>query len=244
MFRPTQQCANQLPAATNRAAKQAKMLAATHFDNLLVLLFFAAAIVFQILTKAASKGRRRPPETRGRSTPPSQTARPLSTEQEETDQERIRKFLEALGQPTTSKPPPPVQPRPTYQRPVISPRVGPSLPPLITRPPDLPQESELPRKIILPQQIPPIRRAKTFRPTAPDAPFEVHRPSEALEIPQAITTSGEAYALVTKPPSTPTPAKSDFAALLRSRDGLREAIILREIFGPPRSMQPLELQSL
>src|SRR5581483_4607122 len=115
MFRPTRQCANPLPAATNRAPTQVKMIAATHFDNLLVLFFFAAAILFQILTKAASKGRRRPPQTRGRSTSPSQAARPLSTEQEETDQERIRKFLEALGQTPTSKPPPPVQPRPTYQ---------------------------------------------------------------------------------------------------------------------------------
>jgi hypothetical protein len=216
------------------------MLAATHFDNLLVLFFFAAAIIFQILTKAASKGRRRPPQTRGRSTSPSQTTRPLSTEQEETDQERIRKFLEALGQPPTSKPPAPVQPRPTYQRPIISPL----LPPLTTRPPDLPSESELPRKITLPQQIPPIRRAKTFRPTTPDAPFEVQRPSQPLEIPQPIATPAEAYALATKRAGSMTPVKSDFATLLRSQGGLRQAIILREIFGPPRSMQPLDLQLL
>jgi hypothetical protein len=29
--------------------------------------------------------------------------------------------------------------------------------------------------------------------------------------------------------------------MLRSTSGLRDAIILREIFGPPRSMQPLDL---
>src|SRR5256885_10795825 len=127
------------------------MLAATHFDNLLILLFFAAAIIFQILTKAASKGRKRPPDTSRGSTPPSQTSRPLSREENGTDEERIRKFLEALGQPPTSKPPAPVAPRPTYQRPVVLPRVGPmqsTLPPLTTRPPESEPEWRLPRATI------------------------------------------------------------------------------------------------
>src|SRR5438874_4433582 len=80
------------------------MLAA-HLDNLLFLLFIAIAIFFQILTRAASKGRRRPGDTTRRSTSPPQMSRPLSGDADETDEERIRKFLEALGQPTTSKPP-------------------------------------------------------------------------------------------------------------------------------------------
>ncbi|HZQ46104.1 MAG TPA: hypothetical protein VFC07_03760, partial [Verrucomicrobiae bacterium] len=59
-----------------------------------------------------------------------------------------------------------------------------------------------------------------------------------------IATPAEAYALATKPAASMAPVKSDFAALLRSPGGLRQAIILREIFGPPRSMQPLDLQLL
>jgi hypothetical protein len=220
------------------------MIAATHYDNLLVLLFFGIAILFQILTRAASKGRKRPTDTGRRSTSPPQVSRPISREEDETDQERIRKFLEALGQPTTSTPPPPVASRPTYQRPVVLPHVGPfssQLPPLKTRPPDLPEQDELPREIRLPGQIPPIRKAKTFRPTTPEASFEVHRDPQPLETPATIKSPEEAYALATAPAIKTVQPKTDFATLLRSTSGLRDAIILREIFGPPRSMQPLDL---
>jgi hypothetical protein len=36
-------------------------------------------------------------------------------------------------------------------------------------------------------------------------------------------------------------AGADIAKLLRSSTGQRNAIILREVFGPPRSLQPLDL---
>ena len=120
------------------------MFAATHFDNLLVLLFFAIAILFQILTSAAAKSRKRRGDTERRSTSPSQMSRPLTTQEDERDEARIRKFLEALGQPTTTKALPPVAPRPTYQRPIIvereesipkrRPTVFSPLPPLTTQP--------------------------------------------------------------------------------------------------------------
>src|SRR5205085_5215996 len=143
------------------------MLAALHLDNLLFLLFVALAIFFQILTKAAAKGRRSPGATKRRSTSPSQMSRPLSREPDETDEQRIRKFLEALGQPTTSKPPAPVAPRPTYQRPTVLPHVPPlmrsPLPPLTTRPPESEPDWQLPREIKLPGQITPTREARTFQ---------------------------------------------------------------------------------
>src|SRR5438132_13306383 len=101
------------------------MLAA-HLDNLLFLLFIAIAIFFQILTRVASKGRRRPGDTARRSTPPSQMSRPLPRDADETDEQRIRKFLEALGQPPTSKPPAPVAPRTD-----IPPSPAPPLRPLV-----------------------------------------------------------------------------------------------------------------
>jgi hypothetical protein len=215
------------------------MLAATHFDQLLVFILFAIAILFQILTKAAAKSRRRPTDTQRRSTSPSQMSRPLSTEEEESDQDRIRKFLEALGQPTTSKPPEPIQPRPTYQRPVVMPHVPPfgsPLPPLKTRPPDLP------RQIRLPGQIPPTREAKNFRPTVAEAPvFEIREGPPLVESPPVIRTAAEAYAIATQPIAKAAEKKIDVATLLRSTSGLRDAIIVREIFGPPRSMQPLDL---
>ena len=212
------------------------MLAALHLDNLLFLLFVALAIFFQILTKAAAKGRRRPGDTTRRSTSPSQRPRPVSGEPDETDEQRIRKFLEALGQPTTSEPPTPVTPRPTYQRPVVLPHVGPMkspLPPLTTRPPDLPRE------IKLPGQIPPTREARTFQPRVAEAPaFEVQQ-GQPLPV---IKTAAEAYSIASQPIPIATRTEIDVATLLRSTtSGLRNAIILREIFGPPRSLQPLDL---
>jgi hypothetical protein len=189
-------------------------MAAVHLDNLLFLLFVALAIFFQILTRAATKTRKRPGDTTRRSTSPSQMSRPISDDADETDEQRIRKFLEALGQPTTSKPPAPVAPRPTYQRPVVLPHVGPMkspLPPLKTRPPDLPRE--------IVREGPP-----------PPEPVPVIK-----------TTAAKAYAIAAQPIAKSADARIDIATMLRSTSGLRDAIILREIFGPPRSLQPLDL---
>src|SRR5436190_16177216 len=210
-------------------------MAAVHLDNLLFLLFVALAIFFQILTRAATKSGRRPGDTKPRSTSPSQMSRPLSNEPDETDQQRIRKFLEALGQPTTSKPPAPVAPRPTDQRPVVLRHVGTMkspLPPLTTRPPDLPRE------ITLPGQIAPTREARTFQPRVAEAPaFEVQQGPSPLE-PISETEVRAAFQPIASQSSSRTP---DIATMLRSTSGLRDAIILREIFGPPRSLQPLDL---
>jgi hypothetical protein len=187
------------------------MMLALHLDNILFLLFVAVAILFQILTRAATKGRRRPTDTQRRSTSAPQVTR----DREETEEDRIRKFLEALGQPTTSKPPPPVAPRPTYQKPIVVRHVPPPmkspLPPLTTRPPDLPPEAQLPTQ-----------------PTPPSEPVTEAEVRAAFE--------------PTTPPISKQPeGKTGIATLLRSTSGLRQAILLREIFGPPRSLQPLDL---
>ena len=206
------------------------MLAA-HLDNLLFLLFIAIAIFFQILTRAASKGRRRPGDTTRRSTPPSQMSRPLSGDADETDEQRIRKFLEALGQPTTSKPPAPVAPRTDIPPRPVAP----------VRPPIAPF-AELQRKIRLPRQIPPTREAKTFPPKVAEASaFEVQQGQPPLEPLPVIKTAVEAYAFATQRIAKSPEIRIDIAALLGSASGLRDAIILREIFGPPRSLQPLDL---
>lgn len=214
------------------------MLAATHFDNLLVLLFFGVAILFQLLSAAAAKKRKQQRgDPRRRST--SQTSRPLTTEVDQSDEDRIRKFLEALGQPTTSQPPPPAAPRPTIQKPIVVERkepevlrkrwVGPNLPPLTTRPADLSPETTPPLPVI------PKREARSVRTKVAATPtFEVQAGVSPLEP----TTGFEAKtAAVTQLTAEPR----DLATMLRSTSGLRDAIILREIFGPPRSMQPLDL---
>jgi len=206
-------------------------MAALHLDNLLFLLFVAIAIFFQILTRAATKSRKRPGDTTRRSPSPSQMSRPITSESEDTDADRIRKFLEALGQPTTSKPPAPVRPRTDIPPRPVAP----------VRPPIAPF-AEWQRKIRLPGQIPPTRETKTFRPKVADAPaFEVQQGPSSLEPLPVIKTAAEAYAIATQPISKSPETKIDVATLLRSTSGLRDAIILREIFGPPRSLQPLDL---
>ena len=170
---------------------------------------------------------------------------PISDDADETDEQRIRKFLEALGQPTTSKPPAPVAPRPTYQKPVVLPQVGPfgsPLPPLTTRPQQSEPDWRLPRDIKLPGQITPTREARTFQPKVAEAPaFEVQQGPPPLEALPVIKSAAEAYAIAIQPIAKSAEAKIDIATMLRSTSGLRDAIILREIFGPPRSLQPLDL---
>ena len=193
-------------------------MAAAHLDNFLFLLFIAVAIFFQLLTRAASKGGRRSDgDTTGGPTPPP-PPRSGREQREATEEDRIRKFLEALGQPTTAKPPPPAVPRPTYQRPTILPHGPPPLrsplPPLKTRPPE--SESA--------------------------AVFEVQQsPAPSQPRPSVVKAAEEAYSIETQPISKSTDSKTDLVTKLRSASGLRDAIILREIFGPPRSLQPLDL---
>jgi hypothetical protein len=208
------------------------MVAAFHLDNLLVLLFFALAILFQLLTRAATKSGRRRADTRGKSTSPPQTSRPIVGESDETDEERIRKFLEALGQPPTAKPPPPV-----VHRTDIPPRpVAPIEPPVSMRPFSFPQRrltpAERPKKSVILHEA-----AQTPAPA-----FEVGEGRAALEPPLAVAKAAEeAYAIETQSTAVPQRTEMNIVALLRSTSGLRDAIILREIFGPPRSLQPLDL---
>jgi hypothetical protein len=51
----------------------------------------------------------------------------------------------------------------------------------------------------------------------------------------------ETYAAATRAVPKGGDLKTDIAILLASKSGLRDAIILREIFGPPRSLQALDL---
>src|SRR5439155_4197836 len=105
------------------------------FDHPAILLLIVfITLVRWLISKAGSQ-----PENR--QTPKTPTpARPIARGSEtQTEEERVRKFLEALGQPAGSQPPK-VTPRP---RPV-APKIFPRLPPLKTAPPPLPVELSRP----------------------------------------------------------------------------------------------------
>ena len=195
-----------------------------HFENLLFILLIAMAALLRLLATKAGEAKKIPPKSDQRSTATPQVSQPIRRASVESDQERIRKFLEALGQPTTAKPPPPIVPR-----------------------------TDVPPRPVAPAQPPPIptarnvltrRKKQIVEPTkylAPAPTFEHHETPSAQELPASIMSPVEPYAIDTESKIKITRTGTDIATLLRSPRGLRSAIILREIFGPPRSLQPLDL---
>ena len=218
---------------------------AVSLDNLFFLLLIAVAALFQLLAKTISKaGKSDSNETP--SSPKPQTARPIQGAPRESDADRIRKFLEALGQPPSSTPPPPVLPRtdipPRRLAPVQPPPVIPGvwqLPRERREKPDVSQRESAPveqpsgLEQIVPPPVPP--------PAAPA--FEIHEalPVE-LQLPPLIKTPVQAYGA---PKASAVLTSADFKAnitiLLASKSSLREVILLREILGTPRGLQAFDL---
>jgi hypothetical protein len=201
---------------------------AANFDNLLFLLLVAVAVLFQFLAKTAAKTGK----DQTKRTPTPRTPTPMRRAPTESDEDRIRKLLEALGQPPTSRPPPPVAPRTD-----IPPRpVAPVQPP-ISPFSQLRREKSRKREII-PKEIPRPRTARGAEKMVPPA-FEVQEGPLSIAPPPIFKAPAKTYA-------PPTIAKAeeprtDIATLLASTSGLRDAIILREILGPPLGLRGLDL---
>jgi hypothetical protein len=193
-------------------------MAANLFEHPWILLIIAAiSLVRWLIQRSKTEGQDAdaPPAP-----PPNQ---PITRGSEtRTEEERIRKFLEALGQPAGSSPPPKVTPR--QRRP--APDIFSPLPPLTTAPPPLPRAPKAPPR--MPPPLPPVFTPAPF-PAASEADFEVRE----------ITRQASSEAV----PDVRRAAGSQFATRLKlgTPQDLRAAIVLREIFGPPRSLQPLDL---
>jgi hypothetical protein len=184
-------------------------------DHPIILVIVVAAALLRWLSQR-SKPDEQDPER------PTASGEPIPRGGEtQTEEERIRRFLEALGQPAGSAPPPKVAPK-RKTRP--SEFVNPNLPPLTTAPPPLPVS---PTPAAPPPPPFPIQRVFTAAPVQ-EADFEVRDLGAQTSgdlVPAARSAVGEQRYLSVK---------------LRSPQGLRDAIILREIFGPPRSLQTLD----
>ena len=212
-------------------------------DNLLFFLLIAVAALFQLLSKTISKAKKSDSNETS-SSPEPQTPRPTQRAPRESDADRIRKFLEALGQPPSSTPPQPVLPRTNIPpRPLAPVQPPPALPRVWRLPRERAEKPDVSERESRPYEQPSHLQEIAPPPvTAPvAATFEVH---EALPIE------------LQQPPITKTPVESDAAAsqvvakragsnrdivtLLGSKSSLREAILIREILGPPRGLQALD----
>jgi hypothetical protein len=218
------------------------MLAVT-LDNLLFILLIAAAALFQLLSKAVTKaGKKQSQKTSTPTTPskPPQARRAPA----ESDAERVRKFLEALGQPPTSPPPPPVA-----QRTDIPPRplapVQP--PPVIPRAWGFPREQQTRRNIS--QREIPSSETRHLKPvprrvSAPAvSAFEVREATSTVEVdePTVVKLPVGADIATAQSIAKESDFKTEVVTLLASQSGLRQAIILREIFSLPRGLQSLDV---
>ena len=210
---------------------------AAHLESLLFFLLVAVAVLFQFLAKTAGKTGK--DQTKRTSTPIPRTPTPMRREPTESDEDRIRKLLEALGQPPTSRPPPSVVPRTD-----IPPRpLAPVQPP---KSPFSQLRREKPRKReATPKEIPPPRPVRGGEELAPpnitSAPaFEVHEGPLPIASAPIFKAPAEAYAGGIRTIAKTEERTADIATLLASTSGLRDAIILREILGPPRGLRVID----
>ena len=198
------------------------------FDHPIILIIVAAAALLRWLSQKSDAGKPDPE----RPTVPDQPI-PRGGETQ-TEEERIRRFLEALGQPATSTPPPRVTRRSTAPKREILPHVPPfksPLPPLTTVPPPLVPTPPLPTFPTSTSQVPlppPIEK-RVFKPAiAEERAFEVRDLGAQILSDLSRMDRGTAA------------EQRGFILKLASIQDLRSAIVLREIFGPPRSLQSLD----
>jgi len=209
-------------------------------DNWLFLILVGVAALFRLLAKAASSSKTSESPDQSNSPPASQPEQ--RDESPRSDEEQIRKFLEALGQPRSANVPQPVRPRTDLPpRPIAPVRPPPTVPVSDLRKLMPASGKEAEAGAPLPETRS-VRRRFQPKPPAPTKPRDV--PAYEVDAqslpPERIEKSKAAQPL---PGERQTPADSaagDVIQLLRNRGTLRQAMILREIFGAPRSLQPME----
>ncbi|HEX4665948.1 MAG TPA: hypothetical protein VH207_05060 [Chthoniobacterales bacterium] len=184
-------------------------------DTLIFLVLAGLALLFKWLTSQGSSDSKKPEPP-----PPNEQARPQRPPAE-SEEERVRRFLEALGMPAGTQPPPPVRPRrvvtpsPAQKTPKVKRSWVQPLPPLVTTPqemPPLPPVTTVPPEVVVIEETPPPVVAP------PPIPASAIRRS-APRLPAAPTS---------------------LAASLRTPGNIRRAIVLREVLGPPRGLQALD----
>jgi hypothetical protein len=230
-------------------------------ENYLFLALLAVVGLLRWLSQMAEDKRNAEAEKRAKG--PAQNA-PIPRAPATTEEERIRKFMEALGVPTSNAPPttpPPAQAPP--QAPPRRPKVMPVDPFPIPRPKTTPMPRPAAGPVAPPPLIPPAPSAvPTATSAAPPSPpplptrettifaepprraAAVRRAAQEFDVYAVDEVIGDEDASLPEAgqlAQNRAGAAAGLAAQLGSAQGLRDAIVLREIFGPPRSMQPVDL---
>ena len=214
-----------------------------HWDQNIIFIIIAAIVAISRLvsriseeSKKQSQRRRQPPQ---RPPPQPEISQPIQRTRPKTDEERVREFLEALGRPAGAAPPPIAQ-----SRTQVPPRpLAPVQPPASMRPfakPEFRTWKEQPKEIVVLQRPikaapPEIRRIVVPSPV----PAEANEPGAWIEQEQAqmAAATKTAIARTDDQPSVRASTDTIWKQALRSPNAARTAIILREIFGPPRGAQ-------
>lgn len=198
--------------------------------------------VFGLISWLSSKFNesKNPPASGKPSSPAASPKGPITDPEEE----RMKKFLEALGIPTDAPEPrrevrrEPVEP----QRPQPTRRPLP-VPPIVAQPPAWPKPQK--REVPAPPPLPPSRRRSLDEAPAPSAPAETITLA-ALEVPavagyETVSSSISAVPHEKRTVLAPLPEGAPLAELVRrglsSPEQLRTAFLLSEILGPPRGLQ-------
>jgi hypothetical protein len=205
------------------------MILAAIDGQLIILLLMAAFGFISWLSGKLNPGEKKPPQAPA---PPVGAPKPRTAA--ESEEERMRRFLEALGMPTDSLPAPQQAPKP---RPA---------PTVMKAPPPLPAR---PRPIVQPVRPPP----PVFAERSLDELETTSLPVEQIVLPDLITTKIHDFATVTSTISAthekvaasreplPLPPTASIHQLLRaslaSPQQLRSAFVLREILGPPPGLR-------
>jgi hypothetical protein len=101
----------------------------------------------------------------------------------------------------------------------------------------LPEENELPPPVQRKPELPPIPSAPRPEPVILfERPLPDFRKAPPVERPRELPRIPASSPILRPPVEEASTARSDLDELLRSRDGLRRAILLKEILGTPKGL--------
>ncbi len=221
-------------------------------DQLVILLIFAAFAGLKWLVENAHRFKKQePPSTQTEQQEEAPLRRQPLPERGDSEEEKMRRFMEALGLPTdgSAAPPParrapapppvapvaPAPPPPVEPEVIVKERRFPQAPP----PPPIPRAPEpvfrrepepppiVTRPVIPPPPVP-TPRAQWMEPSVAVAPMEALVPEMPAPRPSAYRIE-DRKALPLE--------LQELHQRLRSVKALREAYILREILGPPKALR-------